>query len=75
MSFVRRWDMSTFFDDLRHTQPTFISLVPRISSMIYEAYRIKLTEIASVSRDPLRSMRACRWEGLGGLTLLVLASR
>ena len=40
--------MSTFLDDLRLTGPTLLTLVPRLSSLIYETYLMKLAGIPKV---------------------------
>ena len=48
--FTRKSDLSTLFEDIRHVRPTFLTLVPRISELIHQAYR---TEVLRVRRTGL----------------------
>ena len=42
MHFTLKSDLSTLFEDIRLVRPTLLSLVPRISEMIHQAYRTDL---------------------------------
>jgi fatty acid CoA ligase FadD9 len=46
MHFTLNSDMSTLFEDIRLTRPTFLNLVPRISEMIHQAYEAERQRLA-----------------------------
>jgi fatty acid CoA ligase FadD9 len=52
MHFTLKSDMSTLFEDIRLVRPTFLSLVPRISEMIHQAYRAELQRRLRTGLDP-----------------------
>jgi fatty acid CoA ligase FadD9 len=47
MSFVRRSDMSTLFEDIRLARPTSLMLIPRAASMIYQVFQSELVKRAA----------------------------
>ncbi|MDR3673042.1 MAG: thioester reductase domain-containing protein [Holophaga sp.] len=50
--FTLNSDMSTLFEDIRLARPTFLNLVPRISEMIHQAYRVELQRRIKAGLDP-----------------------
>jgi fatty acid CoA ligase FadD9 len=51
MNFTLKSDMSTLFEDIRLVRPTFLNLVPRLSEMIYQAYRAEVQRQAGPGQD------------------------
>ncbi|NSL85655.1 thioester reductase domain-containing protein [Chitinophaga sp. Mgbs1] len=51
--FTLKPDMSSLFDDLHETRPTYLMLAPRIFEMIHQVYQLRLHEhvTAAVSMD------------------------
>jgi fatty acid CoA ligase FadD9 len=58
-SFVRRSDMSTLFEDIRRTRPTWLMLIPRVSAMIYQRFQSEVVK-RSADRGVDRSDEAGR---------------
>lgn len=42
INFTGARDLSTLFEDIQHTRPTMLALVPRVSWMIYQHYKTEL---------------------------------
>ena len=51
-SFTLKSDLSTLFEDIRLVRPTFLSLVPRISELIHQAFRAEQQRLQRTGLDP-----------------------
>jgi fatty acid CoA ligase FadD9 len=68
MHFTLKSDLSTLFEDIRLVRPTFLNLVPRISEMIYQAYRSELTRQLRTGQ-PLAEAQAQVYQAMRGTFL------
>ena len=50
--FTLKSDLSSLFEDIRLVRPTYLGLVPRISEMIYQAYRTELQRRLKTGLSP-----------------------
>ena len=68
--FTLKNDMSTLFEDIRLVRPTVLTLVPRISEMIYQYFQSKT--IRSDTRTTEQTMMEMRNTFLGNRLLMIL---
>ncbi len=61
-------DRSTLFEDIRLVRPTFLSLVPRVSEMVHNAYRMEFQRQLQPGLDPAAAR--ARAHGIMGSTFL-----
>ena len=49
--FTAKSDLSTLFEDIRMSRPTFMGIVPRICEMVYQQYHVELERRAPSAAD------------------------
>jgi fatty acid CoA ligase FadD9 len=57
MSFVLASDMSTLFEDIRIARPTWLFLVPRTASMIYQHFQTEVVKRGAGETEVMEAMR------------------
>jgi len=67
VNFTLRSDMSTLFEDLRLTRPTFLVFMPRVAEIIYQQYQSDLQRRVAAGEDPGEADRAVRAQMAGNM--------